>query len=184
MVKRTPEELAALKALALKRMLERLQPAIQQFELYWLLFGPRGLPRYWDMLPRLAMRRLRELRGIPESKAYWTRFQRAGITEEYWLALVEAFGSKCAYCLQPCATLTIDHVTPKMVGGQGGPGDVVPACGPCNSRKQHRSLDWMVRRMKINRTEFDARLVAARAAADTDVEDTKRRLAQAIETDD
>lgn len=48
------------------------------------------------------------------------------------------YGNLCAYCHQS-AILTIDHVKPLIKGGSNWPSNIVPACLPCNSGKQHRS---------------------------------------------
>jgi 5-methylcytosine-specific restriction endonuclease McrA len=65
-------------------------------------------------------------------------------TDEDWWAALEAFGNRCAYC---CAdtTLTIDHVIaladPTCPGTV--PGNIAPACGPCNYSKQDMPLaEW------------------------------------------
>lgn len=39
----------------------------------------------------------------------------------------------CHYC--GGVATTRDHMTPKSKGGSGGPGNLVPACLPCNQRK-------------------------------------------------
>jgi hypothetical protein len=51
-------------------------------------------------------------------------------------------GYRCAYCglvFDPSA-LSIDHVQPRMRGGDGSGGNVVTACTSCNTRKASRSL--------------------------------------------
>lgn len=39
----------------------------------------------------------------------------------------------CVYCGDPATTT--DHLTPRAYGGTDDPSNLVPACGPCNSRK-------------------------------------------------
>lgn len=157
----TPDELAELKQKALENWRRLVAPVSARYELHKRLFGSKGLPLIKYILPRLARRRLRKLRGERESRAFQTRFERANITEEYWLRLVAALGGRCGYCCAPCEKLTIDHILAYARGGQGGEGGVIPACGSCNSRKQHRSLEWLLAKMSINRDEFDARFAAA-----------------------
>ncbi len=40
---------------------------------------------------------------------------------------------KCTYC--DADADTTDHIIPRSVGGTNDPGNLVPACKPCNSRK-------------------------------------------------
>jgi len=65
-----------------------------------------------------------------------------------WLALVELWGGRCAYCGDP-APLEIDHRVPLSRGGTNSIENILPACGPCNRRKYAMSED-----------EFRARLAA------------------------
>jgi len=46
-------------------------------------------------------------------------------------------GQRCVYCAAHLdgRTVTLDHVMPRAHGGQHDPGNVVPACGPCNRLK-------------------------------------------------
>jgi len=49
---------------------------------------------------------------------------------------------RCVYCGQPfpAEELTIDHVQPRVRGGDSSAGNVVTACGACNALKGHRRL--------------------------------------------
>jgi len=49
---------------------------------------------------------------------------------------------RCAYCglVFEAAALSIDHVQPRMRGGDGSGGNVVTACSSCNTAKASRSL--------------------------------------------
>ncbi|WP_070105006.1 HNH endonuclease [Gemmatimonas aurantiaca] len=51
-------------------------------------------------------------------------------------------GYRCVYCgtVHDAEALSIDHVQPRMRGGDGSPGNVVTACRGCNTRKGSRSL--------------------------------------------
>jgi hypothetical protein len=57
-------------------------------------------------------------------------------------ALFARDNCRCVYCGQlfEPAALTVDHVQPRMRGGDGSPGNVVTACSGCNTRKGGRSL--------------------------------------------
>lgn len=49
-------------------------------------------------------------------------------------------GYRCVYCGAEgtADTLSVDHVQPRVRGGDHSAGNVVTACGPCNARKGHR----------------------------------------------
>jgi 5-methylcytosine-specific restriction endonuclease McrA len=51
-------------------------------------------------------------------------------------------GHVCVYCAQPfpAEELTVDHVQPRVRGGDSSGGNVVTACGACNALKGHRRL--------------------------------------------
>ena len=51
-------------------------------------------------------------------------------------------GFRCVYCgrVHPAAVLTLDHVQPRLRGGDRTAGNIVTACGPCNVLKGHRTL--------------------------------------------
>lgn len=56
--------------------------------------------------------------------------------------LTETFEGLCAYCDQLATTW--DHVIPVSRGGETVPGNILPACGTCNSSKRDRDLeDWL-----------------------------------------
>ena len=46
----------------------------------------------------------------------------------------------CVYCgaVLPFERLTLDHVQPRMRGGDNSPGNLVTACAPCNTAKGSR----------------------------------------------
>ena len=51
-------------------------------------------------------------------------------------------GYQCAYCgaVFPVEQLSVDHVQPRVKGGDRSGGNLVTACGACNTRKGHRSV--------------------------------------------
>jgi 5-methylcytosine-specific restriction endonuclease McrA len=52
---------------------------------------------------------------------------------------------KCHYCggTFPPDELTMDHLVPVARGGKSTPGNVVPACRDCNSRKKYLlPIEW------------------------------------------
>lgn len=51
-------------------------------------------------------------------------------------------GFRCVYCGGefPAEVLSVDHVQPRVRGGDRSGGNLVTACGGCNTRKGHRRL--------------------------------------------
>jgi 5-methylcytosine-specific restriction endonuclease McrA len=56
-------------------------------------------------------------------------------------------GHRCVYCGEvfPADELTIDHVQPRVRGGDRSGGNLVTACGGCNVLKGHRRLSDFLR---------------------------------------
>jgi len=69
----------------------------------------------------------------------------ATLTADQWRAILAAYGHRCAYCGDQAAKLTQDHVIPLTEGGGYTIANIVPACGPCNSRKRDRAAPVPVR---------------------------------------
>ena len=65
-------------------------------------------------------------------------------------------GHRCVYCGQVFETeaLTVDHVQAKVRGGDDSGGNVVTACGACNTRKGHRRLAEFLRDEPASREHF------------------------------
>lgn len=57
-------------------------------------------------------------------------------------ALFARDGGRCVYCglVYESDDLSVDHVQPRMRGGDGSPGNLVTACRGCNARKGGRPL--------------------------------------------
>lgn len=53
-------------------------------------------------------------------------------------ALLERFHGCCAYC--GAAAATWDHIVPVSKGGRTEPGNMLPACASCNSKKKDRNV--------------------------------------------
>lgn len=64
------------------------------------------------------------------------------LTYEEWLGICKHYRFCCAYCgVQfPIERLQMEHVVPLSKGGTHTEDNVVPACGPCNSRKGDRLI--------------------------------------------
>lgn len=63
---------------------------------------------------------------------------------------------RCVYCalVLPPEKLTLDHVQPKMRGGDDSPGNLVTACGPCNTRKGSRAAWSFLADLPVERENF------------------------------
>ena len=59
----------------------------------------------------------------------------------------------CGLVFEP-EELTIDHVQPRVRGGDGSGGNVVTACRACNTRKGHRRLAEFLRDERPSRENF------------------------------
>ena len=62
----------------------------------------------------------------------------ATLTPAHWQAILTAYRQRCAYCGKKESKkrpLTQDHVIPLAKGGGTTRENIVPACGPCNSKK-------------------------------------------------
>lgn len=86
----------------------------------------------------------------PDKRRTWEAVRRARlqqadvriVTERQWRRVLLAYNNRCAYC--GCASvLTQDHVIPLVRGGRHSIGNLVPACGSCNSSKNSRLIvEW------------------------------------------
>ena len=66
----------------------------------------------------------------------------SGVTQEQWEEILEDHGHACAYCGSE-GPLHMDHVQPISRGGSHDASNVVPACKPCNSSKNDRTVaEW------------------------------------------
>jgi len=66
---------------------------------------------------------------------------------------------RCVYCGrgEPEVVLSVDHVEPRMRGGDNSPGNLVTACTPCNQQKAGRpAWDYLADR-PAERASFLAR---------------------------
>ncbi len=63
---------------------------------------------------------------------------------------------RCVYCGQvfPAEALTVDHVQPRVRGGDRSGGNLVTACTTCNGAKGHRRLAEFLRDEPVARANF------------------------------
>jgi 5-methylcytosine-specific restriction endonuclease McrA len=66
------------------------------------------------------------------------------LTIAQWLATLEYFDNRCAYCLRANVPLEQDHVVAISRGGDHTEANVVPACLPCNRSKKDRLVFAML----------------------------------------
>ncbi len=77
-----------------------------------------------------ALRALRYRSAHPDRVRSWSRAA--------YDAVYSRDGRKCRYC-GAADRLTIDHVVPRIQGGDDTPENLVVACKSCNSRKRGRT---------------------------------------------
>ena len=58
------------------------------------------------------------------------------LTPEEWIAILESYEHRCAYCGVRSDALQMDHVLPVSKGGPTTRENIVPACETCNKKKQ------------------------------------------------
>jgi len=61
-------------------------------------------------------------------------------TVKEWHAVLKAFEHACAYCGSR-DRITIEHLTPLSRGGKNVVGNIAPACSPCNTSKNAKTLE-------------------------------------------
>jgi hypothetical protein len=57
-----------------------------------------------------------------------------------WVELLEKYVNACAFCGATNALLDMEHLDAMGAGGPNVPGNVVPACRPCNAQKWRKTL--------------------------------------------
>jgi 5-methylcytosine-specific restriction endonuclease McrA len=78
--------------------------------------------------------------------------------------LVAAIGKPCAYCGEPMAAPTRDHIRPRSKGGTLAQGKAL-ACPGCNGDKGSRTLESWLYRLRMagdRRADMVAVMIAAR----------------------
>jgi 5-methylcytosine-specific restriction endonuclease McrA len=72
------------------------------------------------------------------------------------LRIFERDEYRCVYCGAQFAAeeLTIDHVQARVRGGDRSEGNLVTACGTCNTLKGHRRLSDFLREERVARENF------------------------------
>ena len=66
------------------------------------------------------------------------------IDRESWDAIMAIFPHICMYCGKDYDKLTMDHFVPVALGGKTEPGNLLPCCRPCNSKKNAKPPEkWL-----------------------------------------
>ena len=99
---------------------------------------------YWGNLDRgRAARKVKEHRR---------RARKVGNGGTYtviqWESLCEQYGNCCLAC-GATGLLTVDHIVPLALGGANDIGNLQPLCGPCNSYKYARIIDYRPNKQEI-----------------------------------
>jgi 5-methylcytosine-specific restriction endonuclease McrA len=132
--RKLPEVKARLKitdAEHLARYPERRR-AIEQSE------GRRATIRKYINKPEVKARQL-----VIRADRRAAKLSGGGVSAEHWAEVLERFNHRCAYCLTD-GSLQMDHLIPLSRGGPHDPGNVIPACRPCNQSKGNRDLLWFL----------------------------------------
>jgi 5-methylcytosine-specific restriction endonuclease McrA len=88
------------------------------------------------------------------------------LTDEQWLALVEAWGG-CAYCAAGDVPLQRDCVLAISRGGRYTLANVAPACRSCNASKCNDEVTGWLRRRRLDEQRFLLRHHEVQAALAT-----------------
>lgn len=59
-----------------------------------------------------------------------------------WQEVLEQHGTVCLACGDAGREVTIDHIVPVSKGGTNSKDNLQPLCGPCNSSKADKTLDY------------------------------------------
>lgn len=88
-------------------------------------------------------RRLREIDRCSHNRQRAVALQvpAESVSVSQWLALVELFDGRCAYCGEAAPVLTQDHCLPLARGGAHDASNIVPACMACNQSKGTRTRE-------------------------------------------
>lgn len=70
--------------------------------------------------------------------------------------IFERDGYRCVYCGEqwPIDELSVDHVEPRVRGGDHSEGNLVTACKACNTLKAHRRLSVFLHEEPARRNRF------------------------------
>lgn len=100
----------------------------------------------WEAEKESARRRYQAKPEADAAKKHHRRTRKTAaggsFTASEWKACKEHFGNKCVCCGRDDVKLTADHVIPVSKGGSSNIDNIQPLCGPCNSRKWDKTVDY------------------------------------------
>ncbi len=125
--------------------------------------GPRQMPLIQETQSEYERRRYATDPAFRHMRQQRTAQRRRGVDAmplDGIEALTESFGGRCAYC--PARATTWDHIVPVSAGGRTVPGNMVPACVTCNSRKRDLDVNEFIEKYGVVITdELDRALALA-----------------------
>ena len=110
----------------------------------------------------MAVNRSRKARVARRRKRRMDRVEH-DLSDEQWTALKVAWGG-CAYCGATDKPLQRDCVLALSRGGRYTLGNIVPACGSCNTSKCNDEVTSWLRRKRLDERTFLLRHVEINAA--------------------
>lgn len=114
----------------------------------WQLNGERYLLTQKEWKQR-NLERYRKVQRDASARRYG-RMSGVGVSVRDWIKLVNRYNNCCAYCGIHSNKLQQDHIIPLSRGGKHTIGNVLPACGSCNSSKNDSMLfEWKIKTDKL-----------------------------------
>jgi len=105
--------------------------------------------------------RRRQMNQIHNNSA---RCKRLGVPSTFqfidWVRTLEHYGHACAFCGATGALLDMEHLDAIDQGGHNVPGNVVPACRPCNAQKWRKTLVQFCAERRIDEAAVRAKSAA------------------------
>jgi 5-methylcytosine-specific restriction endonuclease McrA len=100
---------------------------------------------FYTRTPKKAREKKPRTTGSRERKARIRQMVRDYGSAD-WKQALAYFQNKCAYC-DAGGHLQQEHFLPVRLGGHYVPGNIVPACSPCNGKKSDKDpLEWLLSR--------------------------------------
>lgn len=116
----------------LPAMLAKAKANRQKYAAYFKAQGKKWRQTHVEEVRNIGARRRAREREAPVND----------FTAAQWRALCKAVGYRCAYCDKKftAKALTQDHIIPLARGGSHTLSNVIPACLPCNLRKNTKDV--------------------------------------------
>lgn len=105
-------------------------------------FGRKWRSKYPDYGKNWRKNNLDKIRNYAQIRRARIIGNGGDLTVEEWNDILDFYGHKCLCCGREDVKLTIDHVIPIFLGGKHAADNIQPLCGPCNSRKKDKHIDY------------------------------------------